>query len=159
MPSVAPALPANLELMGDEAGSLIEPRDDVGGYVDALAALMERPDERRRVGEGARARVRAGFGLREMADRHGTLYDRIVSQRSERRRRRAATPDGRTMARGGTHATSERAPELPSLRFTRTIGERPLVSIVIPCYNHGRWLAETPCARSTSRTTRRSRRL
>ena len=142
LPSVVPALPANLELMGDAAGSLIEPRDDIDAYVDALAALIERPDERQRISESARARVRAGFGLREMADRHGALYERIVAERSERRRRRAAAPSEEQPSTRDEEASRE-APVLPSLRFTRTIGEQPLVSIVIPCYNHGHWLPET----------------
>ncbi len=35
------------------------------------------------------------------------------------------------------------APVLPPLRFrSRVLGDQPLVSIVIPCFEHGRWLPE-----------------
>ena len=42
LPSVvAPALAGNVELLGDVAGGLVQPRDDVAGYVSALAGLRE----------------------------------------------------------------------------------------------------------------------
>jgi glycosyltransferase involved in cell wall biosynthesis len=67
VPSVTPALPANAELMGDVAGSLIEPRDDVDAYVEALSALVRDPARRHEIGQAARERVQAGFAVR--ADR------------------------------------------------------------------------------------------
>ena len=92
VPSVVPALPTNVEVMGDAAGSLIDPRDDVDAYVTELSALLGDPARRRSIGETARARVQAGFGLRGMADQHGALYERIDAERAERRRRRAERP-------------------------------------------------------------------
>ncbi len=47
VPSVVPALPTHVELMGDAAGSLIDPRDDIDAYVAELSALLEDPARRR----------------------------------------------------------------------------------------------------------------
>jgi glycosyltransferase involved in cell wall biosynthesis len=135
LPSVAPALPANAELMGDAAGFLVSPRDDVAAYVAALSRLIEDPARSAAIGASARARVQAGFGLQEMADQHGALYDAIA----ERRRARAKPPAQEKDERSG----DEHVERLPPLRFrTRVVGEQPLVSIVIPCFEHGRWLPE-----------------
>jgi glycosyltransferase involved in cell wall biosynthesis len=141
VPSVVPALPTHVELMGDAAGSLIEPRDDVDAYVSELEALLADPVRRRSIGRTARARVQASFGLREMADQHGALYDRIVAERAERRRRRTA---GRERVGSPRESIDDVAVPLPRIGFTdRPLDTRPLVTIVIPCFNHGRWLAET----------------
>jgi glycosyltransferase involved in cell wall biosynthesis len=144
VPCVVPALPTHAELMGDAAGSLIEPRDDIDAYVRELSALLEDPALRRGIGETARARVRQGFGLREMADQHGALYDRIVAERAERRRRRAASREKPGTSQDAEGSDDDVAVPLPAIGFTdRSLDARPLVSIVIPCFNHGRWLSET----------------
>ncbi len=78
-----------------------------------------------------------------MADKHGELYDRIVAERDERRRRRAARPEeargaarvGRRRRRGAASRDRDSA--------DRPLDAKPLVTIVIPCFNHGRWLSET----------------
>jgi glycosyltransferase involved in cell wall biosynthesis len=58
IPTVAPALPGNVELLDDTAGGLIEPRDDVRAYVEALTPLLEDPTARMTLGEDTQ--VRAG---------------------------------------------------------------------------------------------------
>jgi glycosyltransferase involved in cell wall biosynthesis len=141
-PSVAPALPANLELMGDAAGVLVSPRDDVEAYVAALSDLIRNPDRVTAIGASARERVRAGFGLREMADQHGALYDSIAAERRARRARHEGQETSDPAARSIDNG-EERVEPLPPLRFrSRPVGEQPLVSIVVPCFEHGRWLPE-----------------
>jgi glycosyltransferase involved in cell wall biosynthesis len=140
VPSVVPALPTNVELMADAAGSLIDPRDDIDAYVTELSGLLGDPIGRRSIGEAARARVQAGFGLRSMADQQGALYERIDAERAARRRRRAARPESLE----ASPESSDVAEPLPAITFTdRSPGTQPLVTIVIPCFNHGRWLSET----------------
>jgi glycosyltransferase involved in cell wall biosynthesis len=141
VPSVVPALPANTELMGEAAGVLVEPRDDVDGYVTALSELVEDPERAKAIGVSARERVRQGFGLQEMADRHGSLYEAIAGRRERRRVQRRELEQVETSDDDDLEV-GDRA-ELSSLRFrTRAVDGKPLVSIVIPCYDHGRWLPE-----------------
>jgi cellulose synthase/poly-beta-1,6-N-acetylglucosamine synthase-like glycosyltransferase len=64
------------------------------------------------------------YSLREMADRHGRLYDRLLEKAeplNQPRREAAAAP----------------------ISFaSRPSRGMPLVSVVTPCFNHGRWLRE-----------------
>ena len=56
MPVVAPALPGMVELIDPGGGALIEPRDDVDAYVEALIGLIDDGPHRRRLGADARSR-------------------------------------------------------------------------------------------------------
>ena len=109
-----------------------------------------------RIGAAARERVRAGFGLREMADRHGELYAAIAEQREERRRRRR--PRSGSLRATATLDGCAPGPAALAVSLDASLGDQPLVSIVIPCFEHGRWLPERARFDRRARTTRRSRR-
>jgi glycosyltransferase involved in cell wall biosynthesis len=147
LPILAPALPGNRELMGETAGVLIEPRDDAGAYASALVRLIENPGEREALARSGRERILEGFTLKRMADGHAELYEKVLQAVARRR------PRSRGAERNGSSpSTPTRATSTPSgpppmaspptpLRFTtRPSRRRPLVSVIVPCFNHGRYL-------------------
>ncbi|MCW2954496.1 MAG: glycosyl transferase family 2 [Conexibacter sp.] len=123
LPIVAPALSGNVELLGAAAPGLIEPRDDVSGYVEELHDLVRDAGLRRATGERLRERAGERFSLRRMADEHAALYERVLQERP-------------------LPTEPEWIPSLPApIRFrTRPALARPLVSVIVPCFNHGRYL-------------------
>jgi glycosyltransferase involved in cell wall biosynthesis len=128
VPVVAPALPGNLELMGDAGGALVAPRNDVLAYADALEPLIVDGARRRRIGAQGRRLVRDGHGVREMGDRHAELYERLLG------------PGG---PGAGPQRTSPSDVGAAPISFVTRPGRgTPLVSIVTPCFNGGRWLRE-----------------
>jgi glycosyltransferase involved in cell wall biosynthesis len=153
-PVVAPALPGNRELMGDTAGVLIEPRDDAGAYAAAMCRLIDAPAEGRRLGSGGRGRVLDHYTVEQMAGAHARLYERVLLTAEARERRSAhARADEGTPAEkpiptiwDGAPPEGEPwgAPQSPlRLRLAeRPIGAQPLVSAIVPCFNHGRYLPE-----------------
>jgi glycosyltransferase involved in cell wall biosynthesis len=122
VPTVAPALPGNLELLGDTGGVLIDPRDDVAAYADAIGQLIDNPALARSLGEQARRRVMEGFSLERMGREHVNLYNGLLPARP---------------------ATTKQ-PALPDqlLMRTRPFRDQPLVSVVIPCFQQGNFLLE-----------------
>jgi glycosyltransferase involved in cell wall biosynthesis/GT2 family glycosyltransferase len=135
LPIVAPALPGNVELLGPEGGGLVDPRDDVTAYVERLAALVRDGSVRRSAGERLRARAREHLSLRAMAEAHEQLYDRLL-------RDKPLPPI----------ETSVEPPAPPPIRFRdRPVREKPLVSVIVPCFNHGRFLPA--CIDSIERQT------
>lgn len=123
LPVVAPALPGNVELMGDTGGSLIDPRDDADAYAEAIGAMIEDPGLHDRLAHGGRDRMLQSFSLREMAARHEALYDELL------RSWRPPDPPPPT------------PPGPAPLRFrNRPARGTPPVSVVTPCFNHGRYL-------------------
>ncbi len=128
VPIVAPALPGNAELMDEGCGTLVSPRGHVEAYVDALARLISDADLRRRIGEHARSRVRERFSLQQMGREHGRLYDELLAVR-----------DARLPAKCPARPP-ESTPEPLRLRSRPSRGT-PLVSVIVPCFNHGRYLA------------------
>ena len=128
LPVVAPGLPGLRELMDGSPVTLIEPRDDPAGYADALARLADDEDRRLDVAAAARAHVRSRFSVRRMAAAHAELYDELL----ERRRDRLPPPARAAWPRPAP-------PERIALTGRPTRGQ-PLVSVIVPCFNHGLYL-------------------
>ena len=143
LPIVAPALPGNIELMADTSGVLVEPRDDVVRYADAVGGLIEDRDRAERLGQAGRARVLEHYSLRAMGDLHGRLYDELLASR----RRPAPTVPavGETHAQASPRDAAPRTQSAPERSLSLTLPRwsiqgQPLVSVVVPCFNHGRYL-------------------
>jgi len=125
LPIVAPDLPAIGELLGETGDALVSPRDSVEGYASALAHLAEDRAHREARGAQMRARARAQFTVRQMADSHGELYEELAE---------------------ATELRSEESGDcLPVelIRFTaRPKAGTPLVSVLVPHFNQARFLGE-----------------
>jgi len=120
---VAPALPGNVELMGDIGGTLVSERG-AGAFADALEPLVSDRELRRRVGAEGRELMLTRHTLRAMGDSHGELYDRLL--------------DGVNPPQA-----AEPVQEVAQVTFAgRPSRGTPLVSVITPCFNHGEWLRE-----------------
>lgn len=124
LPIVAPALDGIIELMGAGGGVIVEQRDRAEAYADALEPLLQSGEQRRRVGREGRELVRESFSVQEMGARHGRLYDRLLGERAKR----PPNPSELPFAKPGLAARPARG--------------APRVSVVTPCFNHGRPLRE-----------------
>lgn len=140
VPAVVPALPGNVELLDGGGGSLIEPRDDIAAYADALERLLTDAEHRAEVGARARQRMLDGFTVEAMGAAHDALYEELLE-------RRAAAPAPPVREEWETDATAieQRAAELgvrPALTLPRTPEDDPdrSVLVVVPCFRHGRYL-------------------
>jgi glycosyltransferase involved in cell wall biosynthesis len=122
VPTVAPALPGIVELLDDTGGVLIAPRHEVSAYADAVERIMDNPGLARDLGERARQRVLEDFSLEKMGREHGYLYERLLPARP--------TP------------TDDQTFPGELLMRTRPVRGKPLVSVVIPCFQHGSFLLE-----------------
>jgi glycosyltransferase involved in cell wall biosynthesis len=142
---VAPALPGNVELMGEGTGVLVDPRDDVLAYASAIGGLIEDRASTGQLGLTGRTRVRQHFSLRNMADTHARLYEDLLDAR-------AATVDARAAIVGATDPSSDTSSDREHAQPPASIASvarsirpsrgKPLVSTVVPCFNHGRYLTQ-----------------
>jgi glycosyltransferase involved in cell wall biosynthesis len=124
LPVVAPALPGNRELLAD-GDRLVEPRDSVERYVAALAKLVGDESYRSALGRDGRTRMVERFSLQRMANDHCKLYDELLA---------GSEPPA---------ARSEGDATRPIIRFRdRKLFGAPLVSVVVPHFNQGRFLVE-----------------
>jgi glycosyltransferase involved in cell wall biosynthesis len=123
VPIIGPALPGNLEFMDADSGILVEPRDDVDRYADALVSLLADDERRRVMGERSRRRMLGDFSLTEMGRRHGELYDDLLAKR-------AAT----------SQVPSRGLSPLSSTLLCRDPRPEPTVGVIVPCYRHGIFL-------------------
>lgn len=142
VPAVVPALPGNVELLDGGGGALIEPRDDVAAYADALERLLTDEAHRAEVGALARQRMLDGFTVEQMGRAHDALYEELLE-------RRAAAPAPPPHEDWETDATAieQQAAELgvrPPLTLPRTVEPNPdrSVLVVVPCFRHGRYLED-----------------
>jgi glycosyltransferase involved in cell wall biosynthesis len=136
VPVVAPALPGNLEFMDADSGAIVDPRDDVDAYADALALLLEDDALRRDRGERSRQRMLRDFSLREMAARHEQLYDRLLARRPVSARRAGALPS----TGEGRFAADAEGP--PPIVLPRSPAPERTVGVLVPCHGHGLFLGE-----------------
>jgi glycosyltransferase involved in cell wall biosynthesis len=124
LPIVAPALPGIVELMGDAGGVLVEGRDRAVGYADALEPMIRSRELRGEVGGQGRELVKRRFSVQEMAASHGELYEQLLADQPPSISESWIAPIGR-----------------PSFR-SRPARGAPRVSVITPCFNHGRVLRE-----------------
>jgi glycosyltransferase involved in cell wall biosynthesis len=134
VPAVVPALPGNGELLSEGGGLLVSAREDADAYAEALTRLANSAEEREALGAQGRRVVLERHSLHEMARAHAELYEELIKR---------APADGRP-----SPAAREAAPI--SCGGRPTTG-RPLVSVIVPCFNHGRYLEE--CLESIARQT------
>ena len=59
--------------------SVIVPSRDAAALARAICALLEDPSRRRRLGQAARQKARAQFGVGKMIDRHLLLYEELLN--------------------------------------------------------------------------------
>jgi glycosyltransferase involved in cell wall biosynthesis len=145
VPVVAPALPGNRELLAGGGGDLIERRDDVAAYAAALARLAEDPSHCETVGERGRQRVLEDLSVKRMADEHSALYGRLLAGKEAIGEAGLSEAGDETSMQIRDHGPSTNGAAVASpLRLrTRPTRERALVSVVVPCFNHGRYLPAT----------------
>jgi glycosyltransferase involved in cell wall biosynthesis len=124
LPVVAPALAGNVELLRDGGGVLVDPRDDAQSYAAALVELAEDQRHRAQLGQKSRARALGELSVRTMAREHEELYDALLS--------------------GGARAPASLALAAPhrGRPLVRPRNGSRLVSVIVPCFNHGRYLDE-----------------
>jgi glycosyltransferase involved in cell wall biosynthesis len=133
VPVVAPALPGNVELMGTSGGVLIEPREDAAAYADAIQLLLNDDPRRQEIATAARKKMLENFSLRDMGRRHDALYEHLLTHRPTSSRHgaeAAATPD------------AEVTSNLPLVSFPRNPPPERSVAVIVPCFQHGRFLPE-----------------
>jgi glycosyltransferase involved in cell wall biosynthesis len=133
VPVVAPALPGNRELMDSGGGTLIDPRDDVNAYADAVEKLLLDERYRTDVGTRARARMLEQHSLSGMIEGHEALYDHLLSHRRARE------------LHGVSDETNKmrRTPAAPlPISFPRDPPPDRSVAVIVPCYQHGRFLPD-----------------
>lgn len=136
VPVVAPALPGNVEFMDADSGVLVEPRDDVDRYADAIVSLLGDEQRRREMGERSRKRMLEKFSLAEMGQYHDVLYEGLLSERTATSRWRNEELFGEE---DPAHHRPQGSPPQP-LRFSRTPLPERTVGVIVPCYQHGIFL-------------------
>jgi glycosyltransferase involved in cell wall biosynthesis len=65
------------ELARDGKEALLAPPEDVAGLSERMIALIDNPDERKRLGEQGRRRVKECFDLRQNVAKMGRLYESL----------------------------------------------------------------------------------
>lgn len=136
LPVIAPALPGNVEFMNADSGVLVDPRDDIDRYADAIVALLGDEQRRNEMGERSRARMLEEFSLAEMGQRHDALYERLLSEKTATSRWRNEELFGEENP--GQHEPSSLPP--PPIRLPRDPLPERTVGVIVPCYRHGIFL-------------------
>jgi Glycosyl transferase family 2/Glycosyl transferases group 1 len=136
VPVVAPALPGNLEFMDADSGVLVEPRDDVERYADAIVELLDDGARRQELGARSRQRMLAEFSLEEMGGRHDELYERLLASRPASTRWRGDDLFGGEKVEP---AAVDAAAPTP-LTLPRNPPPERAIGVIVPCYRHGIFL-------------------
>jgi glycosyltransferase involved in cell wall biosynthesis len=136
VPVVAPAIPGNVEFMDSDSGVLIDPRDDAGGYADAIVGLLGDRERRLEMGRRGRQRMLDEFSLTYMGRHHEQLYERLLGVRSASSRWRQEA--------GRAELPAATLP--PPLSLPRAPRPERTVSVGVPCFQHGIFLDQ--CIRS-----------
>jgi glycosyltransferase involved in cell wall biosynthesis len=106
-----------------EEPDLLAPMEDSGAAASAILRLHDDPALRRELGEAARSKVRRSHHITDAAQKiMAVLQD--VARRDEREKR----------------DLKHQAETVPDV--VRRTGPKPLVSVVVPCYNHAHFLPE-----------------
>jgi glycosyltransferase involved in cell wall biosynthesis len=79
VPPVATSVGGVPELVEDGVTGLLVPPSDPARMADAIAWMIDHPEERRRMGEAARSRMERSFSTERMAARTAELYDTLTS--------------------------------------------------------------------------------
>jgi glycosyltransferase involved in cell wall biosynthesis len=69
--------------------AMIVPNGDEAAFAATVVGLLDRTDERQRLGAGARDAVRALCDWRIMVDRVEGIYERVLARRGAKHERRA----------------------------------------------------------------------
>jgi glycosyltransferase involved in cell wall biosynthesis/SAM-dependent methyltransferase len=133
VPVVAPALPGNVELMGTGGGVLIDPRDNIEAYADAIQTLLNDDRHRHRVASVARNRILEEFSLSDMGSQHDALYEHLLTHRPT-----SVRPAADASAISDDEAISNPSP----ISFPRSPPPERSVAVIVPCFQHGRFLPE-----------------
>jgi glycosyltransferase involved in cell wall biosynthesis len=83
-PVVACAAGALPEVVATGGGGLLVPKGDADALARGIAALLERPEERERLGERSRPRVVAAWSWRRIAERTAEAYREVLVDRRGR---------------------------------------------------------------------------
>lgn len=137
VPLVAPRLPGLDELVTPDTGFLVSPPRAPEAYAEALATLAADPALRTRMADAARTRV-LEFSLERMANEHAELYEQLLTEGGRPRRHAGSGSNGRVYRKRSARVAFR----------GRRPGSRPLVSVIVPCFNHGTYLPE--CLASVS---------
>jgi glycosyltransferase involved in cell wall biosynthesis len=136
VPIIVPDAPEFKELVVPGTGVLVAERDNPRAYAEAICALAADSSTRVALGQAGRARVRDGFSAQRMVHDHEDLYDELV----------AGAP-----AVAWPSALETPVPGAPLKRRTEAT---PLVSVIVPCFNHGLYLRD--CLESIAKQTYRA---
>ena len=77
-PAVSFACDGAREIIDDDTNGWVVPMRDVEAVGDRMQRLVDHPEERRRMGEAARAKVNASWTVESMVEQIDTLYRRLL---------------------------------------------------------------------------------
>ena len=92
------------EVVGTAGGGLLAPCDNADALAQSIRALLEKPDQRRALGQAGRRGVKAAYAWPQVAARTAEIYGELLE---ERRGRPARTT---TSARPGNFRASASSP-------------------------------------------------
>jgi glycosyltransferase involved in cell wall biosynthesis len=82
VPRIASSIPGNLETVCDGVDALVFPPDDPARLANRIAALIDDPDLRARLGRAGRQSVERNFSLATFHDSFDALYSAMLAERN-----------------------------------------------------------------------------